>query len=177
MGRLLPGIGLPSASTASNHIAMRIRWGSHSIPGMSICLRATDRPSEGERTRKRRLYSLPFGVPARKVANAMKKATPSAGTRSKEEKPAAKRAAKGQTLTAARRPATAAAAPSLRERIAEAKKLEALDRAKAPAPSVKTTKPATVQPAAAVESATRPLRNSDFPDTYIKEISVQLDDP
>jgi L,D-transpeptidase catalytic domain len=107
----------------------------------------------------------------------MKKATPSAGTRSNEEKRAAKRAAKGQTPTAARRPATTVAAPLLRERIAEAKKLEALDRAKAPAPAVKTTKPGTVQPAAAVESATPPLRNSDFPNTYIKEISVQLDDP
>jgi len=143
---------------------------------MSICLRATGRSSEGERTRKRRLYSLPFGVAARNVADAMKKAMPPAGSRSNEEKRAAKRAAKGQTPTGARRPATAAAAPSLRERIAEAKKLEALDRAKARAPSVKTTKPGAVQPAAA-ESATPPLRNSDFPNTYIKEISVQLDDP
>jgi hypothetical protein len=107
----------------------------------------------------------------------MKKATPSAGTSSNEEKRAAKKAAKGQNPTAARRPATTAAAPSLRERIAEAKKLEALDRAKAPSPSVKKTKPSAAQPAAAVESPAPPLRNSDFPNTYIKEISVRLDDP
>src|ERR1700747_3694926 len=106
----------------------------------------------------------------------MKKATPSAGTRINEEKRAAKKAAKAQTPTAAGTPAAAAAAPLLRERIAEAKKLEALDRAKARASSVKTTKASAVQPAAA-ESATPPLRNSDFPNTYIKEISVQLDDP
>jgi len=139
------------------------------------------RPSEGERRREPPLYSLLFGVPARNIArvldtNAMKKARPSAGASSNEEKGAAKRAARGQPPTATRGPATAAAAPSLRERIAEAKKIEALDRAKAPAPSVKTAKPGAAQPAAVLESAPL-LRNSDFPNTYIKEISVQLDDP
>ena len=105
----------------------------------------------------------------------MKKSTPSTGTRSNEEKRAAKGAAKGQPPTAARKPATDAAAPSLRERIAEAKKIEALDRGKAPVPSVK--KRGAVQAAVAVKSAATPLRNTDFPNTYIKEISVQLDDP
>jgi hypothetical protein len=105
----------------------------------------------------------------------MKKSLPSTGPRSKQEKRAAKGAAKGQPPTAARKLATAAAAPSLRERIAEAKKIESLDRGKAPAPSVK--KPRAVQAAVAVESAATPLRNTDFPNTYIKEISVQLDDP
>ena len=105
----------------------------------------------------------------------MKKSLPSTGPRSKQEKRAAKGAAKGQPPTAARKLATAAAAPSLRERIAEAKKIESLDRGKAPAPSVK--KRGAVQAAVAVESAATPLRNTDFPNTYIKEISVQLDDP
>jgi hypothetical protein len=116
----------------------------------------------------------------------MKKATSSAGTRNNakrdkisksEEKPAAKKAAPGKIVKAASGPGTAAAAPSLRQRIAEAKKLEALDRAKAPTPPTKTTKSSVVQPAAAVDSAAPPLRNSDFPNTYIKQISVRLDDP
>jgi hypothetical protein len=54
--------------------------------------------------------------------------------------------------------------PSLQERIAEAKKLEALDRAEVLA-----------APAGALVAP--PLRNSDFPNTYIKQISVRLDDP
>ena len=107
----------------------------------------------------------------------MKKATPPAGARNNKEERAPKRAAKGQPPTAASKPGKAEAAPSLRERIAEAKKIEALDRAKARVPSGKTAKPSAIKPAAAVGSAGPPLRNSDFPNTYIKQISVQLDDP
>jgi len=141
---------------------------------MSICLRATGRPSEAERP----ITSLLFVMPARNIACGMKKAKPSAGTRNNEEKRAPKSAVPDQTAKkAAGKPATAAAAPSLRERIAEAKKLEALDRAKAPASRSKTSKPGVAKPQAAVESAAPPLRNSDFPNTYIKQISVQLDDP
>src|SRR5215471_1663910 len=116
-------------------------------------------------------------MPARNIARGMKKAKPSAGTRNNEKR-APKSAVPDQTAKkAAGKPATAAAAPSLRERIAEAKKLEVLDRAKAPASRSKTTKPGVAKPQAAVESAAPSLRNSDFPNTYIKQISVQLDDP
>jgi L,D-transpeptidase catalytic domain len=107
----------------------------------------------------------------------MKKAKPAAGTGKNQKKGAPKSPATGQTAKAAGKSAEAAAAPSLRERMAEAKKLEALDRAKAPKPAVKTTKPSAVRPQAAAESAAPPLRNSDFPNTYIQQISVQLDDP
>jgi hypothetical protein len=107
----------------------------------------------------------------------MKKAKPSAGTGNNQKKSAPKNPAPGQIAKAANKSAAAAAAPSLRERMTEAKKLEALDRAKAPAPSAKTTKRDGAQFSAAVESAVPPLRNSDFPNTYIQQISVQLDDP
>ena len=55
--------------------------------------------------------------------------------------------------------------PTLKERMARAKKLEALDAGK----------PAFKVPLQAL--AAHPLRNDNFPDTYIQEISVSLDDP
>jgi len=55
--------------------------------------------------------------------------------------------------------------PTLKERMARAKKLEALDAGK----------PAFKVPLQAL--AVHPLRNDNFPDTYIQEISVSLDDP
>src|SRR5712664_3038851 len=58
-----------------------------------------------------------------------------------------------------------AAKPTLKERMARAKKLEALDAGK---PAFKLLPRA---------SASHPLRNDDFPQTYIQEISVSLDDP
>ena len=106
----------------------------------------------------------------------MKKAKPSAGSGKNQKKGSPKSPAPGQIAKVPGKSPAAAAAPSLRERMAEAKKLEALDRAKARAPSGKTAKPSAIQPAVAVSSAAPPLRNSDFPNTYIKEISVRLDD-
>ena len=55
--------------------------------------------------------------------------------------------------------------PTLKERMARAKKLEALDAGK---PTFKVPLQAL---------AAHPLRNDNFPDTYIQEISVSLDDP
>jgi len=63
--------------------------------------------------------------------------------------------------------------------MAEARKLEAQDRAKPPAtPAGKAKKSRVTRfaPAVAAE-ALPPLRNSDFPNTYIKQISVRLNDP
>jgi L,D-transpeptidase-like protein len=57
------------------------------------------------------------------------------------------------------------AKPTLKERISRAKKLEALDAGK---PAFKIS-PQIL--------AANPLRNENFPGTYIREISVSLDDP
>src|SRR5690348_2733567 len=91
--------------------------------------------------------------------------------------PVAKKAGPAQ-VAKAKQSGAAAAVPSLQERIAEAKKLEALDRAKpvAAAPT-KAAKARAMRPAPATDSAASPLRNSDFPNTYINQIAVQLDDP
>ena len=58
------------------------------------------------------------------------------------------------------------AKPTLKERLVRAEKLEALDAGK---PTFR------VLPRAL--AAAHPLRNDDFPQTYIQEISVNLDDP
>jgi hypothetical protein len=60
---------------------------------------------------------------------------------------------------------TKQAKPILNERIVRAKKLEALDAGK---PTFKVPLQAL---------ATHPLRNDDFPQTFIQEISVSLNDP
>jgi hypothetical protein len=62
---------------------------------------------------------------------------------------------------------------TLKERLARAKKLEALDAGK-PAFKVARQRALPSQPQAL---AAQPLRNDDFPQTYIQEISVNLDDP
>ena len=54
--------------------------------------------------------------------------------------------------------------------VAKAKAIEKLDARKRPATKSKA-------PALASRSAAKPLRNADFPNTYIKQISVSLDDP
>ena len=78
----------------------------------------------------------------------------------------------------AKKSGVAGATPSSLKRIAEAKKLEALDRAKPMVAPAKAAKVRVMQPApAAAVLAGAPLRNSDFPNTYIDQISVQLDDP
>jgi hypothetical protein len=56
---------------------------------------------------------------------------------------------------------------TLKERIARAKKLEALDAGK----------PTFEVPRRALALTAHPLRNGNFPETYIQEISVSLDDP
>ena len=65
------------------------------------------------------------------------------------------------------------AKPTLKERIARAKKLEALDAGKA-AFEIPPTEALASQLQAL---AAHPLRNDDFPQTYIEKISVRLDDP
>lgn len=62
---------------------------------------------------------------------------------------------------------------TLKERLARAKKLEVLDAGKA-AFKVSRRRALASQPQTL---ATHPLRNDDFPQTYIQEISVNLDDP
>ena len=86
-------------------------------------------------------------------------------------KPAAKKAASGK-----RSAPSAPAQSSLQERIKEAKKLEAIDRADASRAAAGKSKSRGKALAVAAASAA-PMRNGNFPDTYIKEISVKLDDP
>jgi hypothetical protein len=57
------------------------------------------------------------------------------------------------------------AQPTLKDRIARAKKLERLDAGK---PTFRVRQQ---------RSTTYPMRNDDFPETYIEQISVSLDDP
>src|ERR1700730_10721684 len=90
------------------------------------------------------------------------------------KKPGTKKTASGKQTEVANKPTKAPAVPSMRERIAEAKKLEAVDR-KASGAAVQKSK--TKELALAEVSAAHPLRNSDFPETYIQQISVKLDDP
>jgi hypothetical protein len=110
----------------------------------------------------------------------MKKATSSAAARGKtikSKKSAATKATLGQPVKASKKAAPAAAGLSLRERIAEAKKLEALDRAKAPSAPGKATQSRAKQLTSAGAVAATPSRNGDFPNTSIEQISVRLDDP
>jgi L,D-transpeptidase catalytic domain len=126
---------------------------------------------------------LRFFEPEGNLAGGMKKSTPSsanagkgakANTGKSTKKPATKKTAPGKQIAAAEGPTETPAPPSLKERIAEAKKLEAIDRGKASGAPATKAKPKTEE----VElSAANPLRNSDFPETYIKQISVKLDDP
>jgi hypothetical protein len=63
------------------------------------------------------------------------------------------------------------------ERIAAVKKIEAMDRPE-PEPKKPTTRAAATAPRATAHASTSyPQRNSDFPNTYISQISVRLDDP
>jgi flagellar hook-length control protein FliK len=92
-----------------------------------------------------------------------------------KKKPQLKRNRSGSSI-ASRKPKPKKAAQTkatLKERLARAKKLEVLDAGKA---AFKTSprRALASQPQA---RAAHPLRNSDFPDTYIKRISVSLDDP
>src|SRR6266700_2736653 len=73
----------------------------------------------------------------------------------------------------AKRKKSAKAKPTLKQRLARARKLEALDAAK-PAFKVSRERALASQPQALVAHR---FRNDDFPQTYIQQISVSLDDP
>jgi L,D-transpeptidase catalytic domain len=73
----------------------------------------------------------------------------------------------------AKRKKSAKAKPTLKQLLARARKLEALDAGK-PAFRVSRKKALTSQPLAL---ASHPFRNDDFPQTYIQQISVRLNDP
>lgn len=73
----------------------------------------------------------------------------------------------------AKRKKSAKAKPTLKQSLARARKLEALDAGK-PAFKVSREKALTSQPLAL---ASHPFRNDDFPQTHIQQISVRLDDP
>ena len=63
---------------------------------------------------------------------------------------------------------------SMKDLLARGKKLEALDSGKSTGGGPKTLRTAALAPQT---STLHPLRNDDFPQTYIEQISVSLDDP
>src|SRR6266576_7337060 len=84
----------------------------------------------------------------------------------KKKKPQLKRrSARATGSGKTKRKKSAKAKPTLKQRLARARKLEALDAGK---PSFRA------QPLA---SASHPFRNGGFPQTYIQQVSVRLDDP
>ena len=102
--------------------------------------------------------------------------------KSPQKKTVAPKSAKTTRMTAGAKPAKAAAKPAAKKRpaasakpapvsaaLAKAQTLERLD-AKAPP---KTAAP----PTRAAATTAKPERNADFPNTYIKLISVSLNDP
>jgi L,D-transpeptidase catalytic domain len=83
-----------------------------------------------------------------------------------KKKPQSKRRRARATASGkAKRKKSAKAKPTLKQRLARARKLEALDAGK---PAFRA------QPLAL---ASHPFRNDDFPQTHIQQISVRLDDP
>src|SRR5207247_11236881 len=91
-----------------------------------------------------------------------------------KKKPQSKRrSARATGSGKAKRKKSAKAKPTLKQRLARAKKLEALDAGK-PALKVSRERALASQPQAL---ASHPFRNDDFPQTYIPHISVSLDDP
>jgi hypothetical protein len=109
---------------------------------------------------------------AKSSTNASKSAKP----RNKGSKPATKKVASGKQ-SALSAPTKRAAESLLQERIKEAKRLEAIDRADASLARAGKSKSRSNAPLVAEASTAHPLRNSNFPETYIEEISVKLDDP
>ncbi len=111
------------------------------------------------------LYILAIQAVKAQPHSGMKKAVSSstAGVAKKGRQPAraAKETRSARRAAAPKRTAKPAKSP-LQSRIKEARKLEAIDRAAA--------KPAK-------RADAHPLRNDNFPETYIAEISVKLDDP
>ena len=91
-----------------------------------------------------------------------------------KKKPQSKRrSARATGSGKAKRKKSAKAKPTLKQRLARAKKLEALDAGK-PAFKVSRERALASQPQAL---ASHQFRNDDFPQTYIQQISVRLDDP
>ena len=92
-----------------------------------------------------------------------------------KKKPQLKRDRSARSISSgkARVKKSAQAKATLKKRLALAKKLEALDAGKAP-PKVSPRRALASQP---LTLAAHPLRNDDFPQTYIQEISVSLNDP
>jgi hypothetical protein len=92
-----------------------------------------------------------------------------------KKKPQSKRGRSARSISSrkARVKKSTPAKATLKERLARAKKLEKLDAGKAP-PKVSPRRALASQP---LTLAAHPLRNDDFPQTYIQEISVSLDDP
>ena len=76
-----------------------------------------------------------------------------------------RRSTKSIRSTKAKRKKSRPAKPTLKERLARAKKLETLDAGK---PTSKISR---------LTLTSHPFRNDDFPQTYIQQISVSLDDP
>jgi hypothetical protein len=72
-----------------------------------------------------------------------------------------------------KRKKSAKAKTTLKQRLARARKLEALDARK---PAFKPSRETALAPQAGTSGARR-FRNDDFPQTYIQQISVTLDDP
>jgi len=86
-----------------------------------------------------------------------------------KKKPQSKRRRARATASGkAKRKKSAKAKPTLKQRLARARKLEALDAGK-PAFRVSREK--------ALTSASHPFRNDNFPQTYIQQVSVRLNDP
>lgn len=104
-----------------------------------------------------------------------------AGKFTPSKKPAAKAAPKKapqkRTAKAAVATQKLPATGSLQARMAAGKKLEATDRPKPERKSAKAKTPEVSLLATAAPLASRPQRNSDFPNTYIATISVRLEDP
>ncbi|HMF80815.1 MAG TPA: L,D-transpeptidase [Candidatus Acidoferrum sp.] len=84
-----------------------------------------------------------------------------------------RRRARATASGKAKRKKSAKAKPTLKQSLARARKLEALDAGK-PSFRVSREKALTSQPLAL---ASHPFRNDDFPQTHIQQISVRLDDP
>jgi hypothetical protein len=116
----------------------------------------------------------------------MKKSTSRSSDDGKNSKPVqpgsrkksgSKTTATGKQDAEAKRPADVPALAPLRQRIAEARKLEAVDRPKKAGPAAKKRKASAEELVATEVPAAHPSRNSNFPETYIEQIAVKLDDP
>lgn len=92
---------------------------------------------------------------------------------SKKKSPLKRRRARSIRSGKTKRKKSAKAKTTLRQRLARARKLEALDAGKR-AFKVSREMALASQPQAL---AAYPFRNDDFPQTYIQQISVSLDDP